>query len=67
MSRPALKSWSSMQAVAILAVDNIRVSEFGHDVLKRKEDGLVTFEEPKKEILTRARAKASQKAKYSVR
>jgi hypothetical protein len=54
-----LKSWSSKQAVAILAVDNITLSDFGYDVLKRNEDGLITYEQAKEEILSRARAKVS--------
>lgn len=56
--KPELKSWSAKQAVAILAVDNIHLSDHGYDVLKRIEDGLITHEEAKEEILLRARARA---------
>ena len=31
--KPELKSWNARQAVAILAVDNIKLSNFGYDVL----------------------------------
>jgi len=53
----SLRTWSARQAIAILAVDNIKVSDFGYDVLRRKEQGLLTYEEAKKEILDRARGK----------
>jgi len=56
--KPELKSWSSKQAVAILAVDNIHLSDHGYDVLKRIEDGLITYEQAKEEILRRARSNA---------
>lgn len=39
VEKKALRTWSSKQAVAILAVDNIKLSEFGVDLLKRKEEG----------------------------
>lgn len=55
--KPELKSWSARQAVAILAVDNIKLSNFGYDVLKRNEDGLITYQQAKEEVLNRARAK----------
>jgi len=57
--RPVLNSWSSKQAVAILAVDNIKVSDYGLDVLKRIEDGLITHAQAREEIVRRARAKIS--------
>jgi len=53
--KPELRSWSSKQAVAILAVDNIRVSDYCVELLKRIEDGHITHEEAKEEILRRAR------------
>jgi hypothetical protein len=56
-TKPVLKSWSSLQALAILSVDNIVVSDFAKDVLKRREDGLLTFEEARQEILVRATMK----------
>jgi len=55
--KPELKSWNARQAVAILAVDNIKLSNFGYDVLKRNEDGLITYQQAKEEVLNRARAK----------
>lgn len=55
-----LKTWSAQQAVAILAVDNVRLSDFGYDVLKRNESGIISYEQAKEEILSRARAKVSK-------
>lgn len=57
--KPVLKSWSARQAVAILAVDNIHPSELGLDVLKRIEDGLITHQQAREEILRRAKAQVS--------
>ena len=54
-----LQSTSSKEAVAILAVDNVKLSSFGYDVLKRVEDGLISYEQAKEEILSRARSKVS--------
>lgn len=56
-----MRTWSSKQAVAILAVDNIKVSDFGVDLLKRKEDGLVSYEQAREEIRARARAMAAKR------
>jgi hypothetical protein len=56
--KPELKSWSSKQAVAILAVDNVRLDDHGYDVLKRIEDGLITHEQAREEILRQAKAMA---------
>ncbi len=66
MERPkTLKSWSARQAVAILAVDNIKVSQFGHELLRRREEGLISYEQARQEILSRAknRVLAAGKAK----
>lgn len=57
--KPELKTCSARHAVAILAVDNIQVSEFGLDVLKRNEEGLISYDEAKEEILLRARLRAA--------
>lgn len=59
MSKPqkTLKTWSARQAVALLAVDNIKVSEFGYDVLRRNEAGLISYDQAKQEILARVKAK----------
>lgn len=54
-----LKSWSAKQAVAILAVDNIHTSDHGHELLKCIEDGHITHEQAKEEILRRARKMVS--------
>ena len=55
--RAPLKSGPAKQAVAILAVDNIKLSDFGYEVLRRSEDGLITYQQAKDEILTRAKVK----------
>lgn len=58
MKKPkVLKSWSARQAVAILAVDNIKVSDFGYDMLQRREEGSISYEQAKQEVLARARNK----------
>jgi hypothetical protein len=56
-NRRALKSWSSNQAVAILSVDNIQLSDDGRDVLQRIEDNLLTHEQAREELISRARAR----------
>ena len=61
IEKKALRTWSSKQAVAILAVDNIKLSEFGVDLLKRKEEGLVSYDQAREEIRARARAMAAKK------
>lgn len=62
MSKNAkLRSRSSRQAIAILALSGVKLSQFGLDVLTRIEAGLLTYEEGKAEILKRARAKLMQK------
>lgn len=61
VEKKALRTWSSKQAVAILAVDNIKLSEFGVDLLKRKEEGLVSYDQAREEIRARARAMAAKK------
>lgn len=43
--------------MALLAVDNIKVSEFGYDVLRRNEAGLISYDQAKQEILARVKAK----------
>ena len=57
-----LNSWSSKQAVAILAVSGIQMSEHGLDLLKRVEDGAMTSDEARAEIINRAseRVRAEQ-------
>lgn len=58
--RKPLKSWSAHQAIAILAVDNIKVSDFGYDLLRRREEGLITYEEARAEIRDHGYALASK-------
>ncbi|WP_316866751.1 antitoxin VbhA family protein [Ralstonia mannitolilytica] len=53
--RKPLKSWASRQAVAILAVDNIKVSDFGYDLLRRREEGLITYEQAREKIRERGK------------
>lgn len=63
MSKNAkLRSRSSRQAIAILALSDVKLSQFGFDVLTRIEAGLLTYAEGKAEILERARAKLMQEA-----
>ncbi|MGC5809083.1 hypothetical protein [Ralstonia pseudosolanacearum] len=58
--RKPLKSWASRQAVAILAVDNIKMSDFGYDLLRRREEGLITYEQAREELRTRGHALAAK-------
>lgn len=66
VEKKALRTWSSKQAVAILAVDNIKISDFGVDLLKRKEDGLISYDEAREEIKARARALVAAKKKHKM-
>ena len=52
-----LQTWSSKKAIAILAVDNIKVSDFGYQVLKEYEDGLINSEQAREKIIQRAKDK----------
>lgn len=56
--RKPLKSWSARQAVAILAVDNIKLSDYGYDLLRRQAEGLITHEQARKELRARGQALA---------
>lgn len=71
MNKPkVLKSWSARQAVALLAVDNIKVSDFGYSMLQRREEGTISYEQAKQEILSRARNKvlaASHTSKVKIK
>lgn len=58
--RNKVGSWSTRQAEAILAVDNIKISSSGQDVLKRYDEGRISYEEAKDEILRMARLKVAQ-------
>ncbi|QDQ26197.1 hypothetical protein FNU76_07405 [Chitinimonas arctica] len=60
INRKSLTSWSARQAVGILAVDNIKLSAFGLDLLKRKEDGLISYDQAREEIRLRAKALAAK-------
>ena len=56
MNKPkVLKSWSARQAVALLAVDNIKVSDFGYSMLQRREEGTISYEQAKQEILFKSK------------
>lgn len=61
--RGKLKSWSAKQAVDILAVDNIKASDFGYDLLKRREEGLITYEQAREEIKARAKSMTDKNKK----
>ena len=62
MANPSgkLNSWQANQAVAILAVDNIRVSAFGMDLLRRNEAGELSYEQGLEAIRQKARALAAK-------
>lgn len=55
-----LKTWSSKQAVAILAVDNIKLSDFGYKMLQDCENDIITYEEARIQIIERAKNKYSK-------
>ena len=56
-SLSTLKSWSARQAIAILAVDNIKVSAFAYDMLRRSEEGTISYNQAKEAIIAKAKAK----------
>ncbi|WP_139236797.1 antitoxin VbhA family protein [Rugamonas rubra] len=56
-----LRTWSARQAVAILAVDNIKLDAVGFDLLRRKEEGIITYEQAREEVRVQARAFAKKK------
>ena len=59
MNKPkVLKSWSARQAVALLAVDNIKVSDFGYSMLQRREEGTISYEQAKQEIFQEQETKS---------
>lgn len=59
MPKRIFKTASARRAVAILGVDNLTLSDFGYDVLKQVENGVITHEQAKDAILSRAKAKAN--------
>ena len=50
-------TWSGKQSVAILAVSNINPTEYGSIILERLESGLMSHDEAKQAIISRARVK----------
>lgn len=56
--RATLQSESSKQAVAILAVSGITPSDFALDLLKRVEDGNLTHQEAREQILLKYKVSA---------
>lgn len=54
------KSWSARQAEAILAVVNIKISGSGRDVLRHYDEGHISYDEAKDEILRMARLKLAR-------
>ena len=46
--------WSTKHSLAILAVSDITPSDFGHEILKRVEDGTISYAQAKQEILRRS-------------
>jgi hypothetical protein len=59
--KPSLTTWAAKQSIAILAVSNISPSNFGYSLLKEVDDGLMSYEEAKQAILSRARSYCTQK------
>ncbi|WP_198432425.1 hypothetical protein [Burkholderia ubonensis] len=53
-------AWASRQAVAILAVDNIKLPVFGYELLRRKEEGFITHEQAREELRALGHALAAQ-------
>lgn len=49
-----LKTWTARQAVAILAVDNIQLSDFGYEMLQAQEDNLISYNQAKEAIISKA-------------
>lgn len=57
--KPILKSRSSKQAVAILAVDNIKLTNFCLNLLKQTEEGSITHAQAKQAIFKKYRVLAA--------
>lgn len=55
------KSPGARQAIAIMGVGESKLSDFGYEVMMRIEDGSITHEQAKEEIISRARANATIK------
>jgi len=49
------KTWSGKQSVSILSVSDLYPTEYGSIILERLESGLMSYEEAKQAIITRAR------------
>lgn len=50
-----LRSNSARFAVAVLAVDNIKVPQFGIELLKQREDGVISYDEAREAVRIYAR------------
>ena len=61
-----LKTWASKQALSILSVDNIKVDDIGLDLLKRREDGLISYEDAHNEIKKQALAFVQKSMKMKI-
>jgi hypothetical protein len=48
-------SFETRQALGILAVDNIKVSKAGLDILKAREEGKISYQEAVQSIVTKAK------------
>lgn len=55
-----LSSWQAIQAVGILAVDNIRPSAFGMALLRQHEAGTLSYEQGLEAIRQKAHALAAK-------
>jgi len=53
-------SWSACHALAILSVDDIKISSAGLDVFRRYDQGKISYDEAKDEILGKAKRKADR-------
>lgn len=60
VKKAKIESWSASQAKAILAVNNIKISSSGQDIMRRYDEGHISYDEGKEEILHKARLKLKQ-------
>ena len=52
---------ATKRAIGILSAGDIKLSDFGKDILKRLDEGKLRYEQAKAEIIKRARENASKR------